>query len=108
MATDVTDAPLGRDPAPAPAATARNVRRGWLLLGAFGWNTYVWVTRIYNLLSGGELQTRSTGFVVVHLVLYGVSLAVGLVVGVIGWRLRREALAARERGTDGAERGSGR
>lgn len=95
---------MARSPSPTPSSTTSStrsarpdasgqVRRGWLLLAAFAWNTWVWTGRIYNMLTGSELETRSTEFIVVHLVLYGVSLAVGAVVGVIGWRLRREALA---------------
>lgn len=79
--------------APPPQATgaARQRRRGWLLVAAFAWNTWLFTTRIWNLLTGPELETRSTGFVVVHMVLYVASLAVGAMVGTIGWRMRREA-----------------
>lgn len=72
-------------------------RRGQLLVAAFVWSTYVWGTRIWNLLTGPELAARSTAFVTVHLLLYVASLAVGAVVGVIGWRMRREARQAQER-----------
>lgn len=90
MPADVTES-APRDRASSVDRTAR--QRGWLLLGAFAWNTWVWVTRLWNLLTGAELQTRSTGFIVVHVLLYLASLGVGAVVGVIGWRLRREARA---------------
>lgn len=89
--SDNGPAPDGRGVgSPAAATTVRQRRRGWLLLGASAWNTWLFTTRIWNLLTGPELETRSTGFVVVHMVLYVASLAIGAMVGVIGWRLRRE------------------
>lgn len=93
QASRADGAPPRDGPAPSPRAArlARQRRRGWLLLAAFAWNTWLFTTRIWNLLTGPELETRSTGFVVVHMVLYIASLAVGAMVGTIGWRMRREA-----------------
>lgn len=95
MSTDLRPAPpAAADAVVTPAAVVR--RRGLLLLAAFAWNTWVWGTRIWNLLTGPEFDTRTTGFVAVHLVLYATSIAVGVVVGAIGLRLWRDARDARD------------
>jgi NADH:ubiquinone oxidoreductase subunit 2 (subunit N) len=56
-----------------------------LLLAAGGWTLFIWVTRLVNM--AGE--DRSAGFYVVHGVLAVISIAFGVVVGVVGWRALR-------------------
>lgn len=99
MTTDLRtagDDPAAPDASPATTdETGVKARRGLLLLAAFAWNTWVWVTRIYNLVTGPEWDTATTAFLAVHLVLYAASLAVGTMVGVIGWRMWRETRGSR-------------
>lgn len=85
--------------APAPRRvvdTRRHARRGWLLLGVAAWNVWLWVTRTMNLL--GDTTPRSTGFVVVHVLLYGASFLIAGGLAVMGWRMLREARQMREQG----------
>ena len=56
-----------------------------LLLAAGGWTLFVWVTRLVNM--AGE--DRSAGFYVVHSALAVISIAFGIVVGVVGWKALR-------------------
>lgn len=58
-------------------------RRGLFILAAAGWTAFVWLNRIRNLAS----DDRSLGFLVVHYVIAGVSLAFAAGLGVIGWRM---------------------
>lgn len=67
----------------------RHARRGLLLLAFAAWNWWLWGTRTWNLVTGDE--ERTTAFVAIHLALYAVSLAIATAVGVMGWRMRREA-----------------
>ena len=87
------DAPLARtrhdSEVAVPARTHRV--RAWVLLAFALWNVLVWGTRAANMV--GERTEWSVGFVVVHLVLFGSGLAAAGVLGVIGWRMRREARA---------------
>ncbi|MDP8927593.1 MAG: hypothetical protein M3O70_03200 [Actinomycetota bacterium] len=69
------------------ARWARLRRHAWVLLAAAAWNAYVWVTRLGLILDG----RNSVPFRVVHGVLIVVSLAFAAAIGLIGWRLRREA-----------------
>ncbi len=87
VAIDTTPAP----PTPtAPAVDARTHGRRGLVLMAFAvWNLWLWGTRVQNMLTGDE--GRSAGFIAVHLVLYGVSTVLAIAIGVMGWRMRREA-----------------
>lgn len=88
MPTDLS-APVDGDVAVRPDTTARtHVRRGVLLLAVAAFQAWLWITRTWNLLTVDE--GRSTGFVVVHLVLYAAALAVAGVLAVLGWRMRAE------------------
>ena len=86
-----------RDDVPATTnglTTPSAHRRRAVFLGAVAlWNLWLWVTRIQNLLQ--DPTPRTTGFVVVHAVLYGASILLALAVGRLGWRMWREARAAR-------------
>lgn len=62
--------------------------RANVLLAAAAWTIWVWVTRIWNILND---QQHSFGFKLVHSVLAVVSVAFGIAIAVIGWRLHREA-----------------
>lgn len=76
-----------------PVDARRHARRGMLLVLFAVWNTWLWGTRAYNLFTSGEDHT--VAFIAVHLVLYVVSLGFAAVFGVMGWRMRAEARAAR-------------
>lgn len=65
----------------------RQRRRSWLLFAAAAWTAYVWLTRLGIVVD----QARSVGFRVVHGVLIVVSLGFAGALGVVGWRMRREA-----------------
>lgn len=67
---------------------SRHARRGLLLLAVAAWNVWLWATRTWNLIE--DPTPRTTGFVVVHAVLYGVSFLMAVAVGVLGWRMWRE------------------
>lgn len=79
----------------AAVSTPRAVhrRRGWLLVAAAGFNLWLWITRIRNLIATSD--SFSTAFVTVHAVLYVSAIVVALVVGVIGWRLVAETRKTR-------------
>jgi hypothetical protein len=67
----------------------RTVRaRSNLLLAAAAWTLYVWGTRMWNIASD---PAHDLGFKVVHGLLALVSVAFGVALGVVGWRMRREA-----------------
>lgn len=74
-----------------PVSPRTHARRGLLLLAFSAWNWWLWGTRTWNLLTGDE--GRTTAFIAVHLALYATSVILATVVGVIGWRMRREARA---------------
>lgn len=78
---------LATSPSDATAAPPR--RWSTVLLAAAAWNLWLWATRLYNL--ANDDVERSTGFVVVHTVLFVVSIAFAVAIGVVGWRLRRGA-----------------
>lgn len=84
---DVAEAPASGLPS---AATHRT--RAHLLLVIAAWQVWMWGTRLVNILGSGE--EYSTGFVVVHAVLFTVSFGFAGVLAAVGWRMRREALAA--------------
>jgi hypothetical protein len=61
-------------------------RAGWFLLGFAVWNAYVWGTFVYNVYPDHHFDT----FFIVHLLIGAFTVALGVGVGVIGWRsLRR-------------------
>lgn len=68
---------------------ATHGRRGLVLLVLGLFQVWLWTTRVVNLL--GDPEPRTTGFVVVHAVLYAAAFASAGVLLVIGWRMRREA-----------------
>jgi hypothetical protein len=76
-------------PSPSPRSDGRDARvsrkASWVLLAAALWTLYVWISRVV-ILAG---QDEPAGFKVVHFALAAVSLAVGVAVGVIGWRSLR-------------------
>lgn len=90
MSADVRDHDLDDT---TPSDPRRHRRWGRYLLLAAAWNVWLWVTRAWNL--ANDPTPRTTGFVVVHAVLYTVSFGVAIAVGVIGWRLWREARDSR-------------
>lgn len=78
--------------APAPVDTpfgARHARRGTILLLIAAFNVWLWVTRAINLFQDPE--PRTTGFIVVHAILYGVSFGLAFVLAGMGWNMHREA-----------------
>ena len=79
------------DPTPDPTLTTPGThrRRGLVLLAIGVFQVWLWVTRVVNLLQDPE--PRSTGFVVVHAVLYAAAFGCAFVLLWIGWRMRREA-----------------
>ncbi len=64
-------------------------RRGWVLLAIGVFQVWLWTTRVINLVNDSE--PRTTGFVVVHAVLYAAAFGAAFVLLAIGWRMRREA-----------------
>ncbi|HSK36583.1 MAG TPA: hypothetical protein VLA80_07600 [Actinomycetota bacterium] len=69
----------------------RTRTRSALLLAAAAWTIWVWTTRIWNILND---PAHDAAFKAVHSLLALVSLAVGLALGVVGVRMRREARAS--------------
>ena len=73
--------------------TMRTLRaRSTLLLAAAAWTIWVWATRIWNLVAD---PAHDAAFKAVHSLLAVVSIAFAVAIGVIGWRMRREAAAER-------------
>jgi hypothetical protein len=66
--------------------------RANVILAAAAWTLWVWGTRIWNILQDPD---HSFGFKAVHAALAIVSVAFAVALGVIGWRMRREAASAR-------------
>lgn len=75
---------------PVPARTHRI--RSWILLAFAAWNVWVWATRAVNMV--GERNEWDVAFVVVHLLLFAGGLGGAVVLGVLGWRMRRETARA--------------
>jgi hypothetical protein len=61
-------------------------RQAWLLVGAAAWTWYIWVTRIWNILSD---PTHDFGFKAVHTALAVVSIALLTPIGLIGIKALR-------------------
>lgn len=68
---------------------ATHRRRGLVLLAIGLFQVWLWVTRVINLLNDPE--PRTTGFIVVHAVLYAAAFGAAFVLLGIGWRMWREA-----------------
>lgn len=68
---------------------AAHRRRGLVLLAIGLFQVWLWTTRVINLL--GDPEPRTTGFIVVHAVLYLAAFGCAGVLLAIGWRMRREA-----------------
>jgi uncharacterized membrane protein len=66
----------------------RTRTRAWVLLAAAAWTIYVWTTRIWNIVSD---PAHDVAFKAVHSVLAVISIAFAIAIGIIGWRMRREA-----------------
>ena len=65
-------------------------RRRALVLAALGaFQVWLWATRVINLVNDPE--PRTTGFVVVHAVLYTAAFGAAFVLLGLGWRMWREA-----------------
>lgn len=76
-----------RDEAVTTPATHR--RRGLVLVAVGVFQVWLWVTRVINLVQ--DPQPRTTGFVVVHALLYAAAFGAAFVLLGIGWRMWREA-----------------
>jgi hypothetical protein len=61
--------------------------RSTLLLAAAAWTIWVWATRIWNILGD---PAHDVPFKAVHSLLALVSVAFGVALGVVGWRMRHE------------------
>lgn len=88
--------PLDHRPDAAPGdrggrlpSLATHRRRGLVLLLIGVFQVWLWATRVLNLINDPE--PRTTGFVVVHAVLYAAAFGAAFVLLGIGWRMRREA-----------------
>lgn len=67
-----------------------------LLLAAAAWTIWVWSVRIWNILG----DPHPFGFKLVHGLLAIVSVGFGVIIGVIGWRLRRQVGQSPDRPAD--------
>ena len=86
VSTDLVDASRA-----APSDRATHARRALVLLAVGVFQVWLWTTRLVNLL--GDPEPRTTGFVVVHAVLYLAAFGAAFVLLGMGWRMRREARA---------------
>ena len=77
---------------PQVTTAATHARRAWVLLGLGAFQVWLWAPRLWNL--ANDPTPRSTGFVVVHAVLYLAAFGAAGVLLALGWRMRREARAA--------------
>lgn len=92
----VQHAPSGARDAPDSSVSVRRPdhrRRAWALLLVGAFQVWLWTTRLVNLVQDPE--PRTTGFVVVHAVLYVAAFGAAGVLLAIGWRMRREARGLR-------------
>lgn len=95
VAADLPEALVSTDLADAPRTTptdrATHGRRALVLLAVGVFQVWLWTTRLVNLL--GDPEPRTTGFVVVHALLYVAAFGAAFVLLGMGWRMRREARA---------------
>lgn len=68
-------------------------RSAVFLLAVAGWNWLIWPTFLSNIAADSRsfAAGRPTSFFLVHAVFVVVSLSIGTVVGVLGWRGLRHA-----------------
>lgn len=85
-----------------PART--HARRAWLLLLVGAFQVWLWTTRLVNL--ANDPEPRTTGFVVVHTVLYVAAFGAALALLALGWRQRREARAVTTDRSAATDRGA--
>ena len=80
---------LDQHPQSDVTTPATHRRRGLTLLAIGVFQVWLWVTRAINLVQ--DPAPRTTGFVVVHAVLYVAAFGAAFVLLAIGWRMWREA-----------------
>ncbi len=90
MTTPLDTRPTASDDVVTPARTHR--RRGLVLAVLGGFQLWLWVTRLVNLVQDPE--PRTTGFVAVHAVLYVAAFGCAFVLLGLAWRMWREARRA--------------
>ncbi len=67
-------------------------KHGWLLVAIAIWNFVVWGTFIKNLAASHAAgEDRPGGYYVAHSVLIVVDLAIGVVLGLLGLKILRQA-----------------
>lgn len=87
MTTPLDTRPTASDDVTTPSTTHR--RRAGLLAGVGAFQVWLWVTRLVNLVNDPE--PRTTGFVVVHAVLYVAAFGCAFLLLGLGYRMWREA-----------------
>ena len=86
MTTPLNTRPTSGDVS-VPTPTHR--RRALVLAGLGLFQVWLWTTRLVNLVNDPE--PRTTGFIVVHAVLYLAAFGTAFVLLGLGWRMWREA-----------------
>lgn len=86
MTTPLDTRPTSDDVS-VPTRTHR--RRALVLAGLGLFQVWLWTTRLVNLVNDPE--PRTTGFIVVHAVLYLAAFGTAFVLLGLGWRMWREA-----------------
>ena len=84
-------------------------RASWLLIAFAVWSWIIWVTLVKNISNDPRSWHGNdpTGFLMVHVVLAIISLAMGSAIGWLGWKglkASRAAVAAAEAGGDERDR----
>ncbi|MBS2961749.1 hypothetical protein KGA66_01725 [Actinocrinis puniceicyclus] len=80
-------------------------RASWFLIVFAVWSWFIWVTLVKNIWQDPRSWSHgATGFLLVHVVLAGVSLVLGSAIGRLGWR----GLRATRGGTEGVRAAAGR
>lgn len=86
MTTPLDTRPTSDDVS-VPTRTHR--RRALVLAGLGLFQVWLWTTRLVNLVNDAE--PRTTGFIVVHAMLYLAAFGTAFVLLGLGWRMWREA-----------------